>query len=94
VNEAYNSEDCEILAQALEHAWAIFLKASGLNSQNIDTAKAALTYGILEAASTGQRNPHRLAISAVAQVNSFEPHVRRQRSRQWFQGIAATQPAE
>jgi hypothetical protein len=46
MNIAFDSDDCRLFAQALDHAWDIFLKAGGLTTHNLDTAKASLTYAI------------------------------------------------
>jgi hypothetical protein len=79
MNVAYGSEDCRVLSQALAHAWDIFLKAGRLTPQNLDTAKAALSYAILEAAANGERDPRRLAIIAVAQATRHDTRIRNQR---------------
>lgn len=80
VSVAYDSEDCRVFAQALDHAWEMFLKTKRLTSRNIDTAKAALAYAILHEASDGQRNPRSLAAAAVARMANHETQVRQQRS--------------
>ena len=79
MSAAFNSEDCVLLGKALEQAWELFLKTRGLTSDNVDTARASLTYAILDAASKGERDPHRLAFGAVARVPEFEPEIRKQR---------------
>jgi hypothetical protein len=76
----YDSEDCRVLSQALTYAWDIFLKARRLSPQNLDTAKAALSYALLDAAANGERNPRRLAIRAVAEADRHETRIRRERS--------------
>jgi hypothetical protein len=77
---AYTAEDCEILAKALDYAWEIFLKSGRLTKENLDTARAALTYSILQAAQGGERNPRRLALEAAANVDAIEPRIRMERS--------------
>jgi len=77
---AYTTNDCEIFAQALDHAWEMFLKTGRLTGDNLDTAMGALAYCILQAAAGGERNPRRLAISAVAHVDAIEPRIRLERS--------------
>ena len=79
MSAAYNSQDCELLANALEQAWELFLKSRGLTFENVDTARASLAYAILDAASKGERNPRRLAFGAVARVPEFEPEIRKHR---------------
>jgi hypothetical protein len=80
MNVAYSSEDCNVFSAALDYAWDLFLKTNKLTSDNIDTAKAALTYAILHSARGGERNPRRLAVSAVARIESFQPAIQMQRS--------------
>jgi hypothetical protein len=80
MSAAYNSEDCQLLANALEQAWELFLQNGGLTFENADTAQASLTYAILDTASKGERNPRRLAFAAVARVPEFEPEIRKRRS--------------
>lgn len=67
---AFSSDECNVLAQALEAAWEIFLRSRRLETANIDTAKAALTRSILAVYENGEHNPRRLAIAAVAQLDS------------------------
>ncbi len=66
---AFSSDECNVLAQALEAAWEIFLRSRRLETINIDTAKGELTRSILAAYENGERNPRRLAIAAVAQLD-------------------------
>jgi hypothetical protein len=87
MNAAYNSEDCTILAKALDLAWEIFLKAKRLTSQNHHIAKGALSFAILDAAESGERNPRRLAIVAVARMAKYEAGIIAHRSL--FRGSAA-----
>jgi hypothetical protein len=79
MNIVYDSEDCRLFAQALDVAWRIFLNAGALTTDNIDTAKAALTYAIFNAAESGERHPRRLAVAAVARMPKFEAVVAQQR---------------
>jgi hypothetical protein len=79
MNIAYDSEDCRLFAQALDLAWKIFLNAGALTTDNLDTAKASLTYAIFHAAATGERHPRRLAVAAVARMPKFEHAVAQQR---------------
>ena len=65
MNLAYTSEDCNIFAEALEHAWEMYLKTGRLTKDNLDTAKAALSYAILQAAAGGERNARRLRITGT-----------------------------
>jgi len=65
---AFSSDECNLLAQALDIAWDICRQSGDLENLNIETAKAALTRSILAGYETGERNTRRLAISAVAQL--------------------------
>ena len=80
INLVYTSEDCNIFAKALDFAWEIYLKTGRLTKDNLDTAKGALSYGILQAAKTGERNARRLAMVAIAHADAIEPRIRMERS--------------
>jgi hypothetical protein len=79
MTHAYSAEDCSVFADALEHAWRIFLRSGRLTSQNCDIAKAALTRAILDAASGGLRNPRRLAVAACAKADTYIDLIRQER---------------
>jgi hypothetical protein len=76
----YDSEDCQILARAFERGWEIFLKTRRLTVQNIGVAEGALSFAILDAASKGERNAHRLAMAAVARMAKYESKLLAERS--------------
>jgi hypothetical protein len=80
MSDAYDSEDCNLFAEALEQAWRIFLKTGRLTSANIDLVKPALTLAIFETAQTGERNVRRLAVGAVARMAKFEDKLKLARS--------------
>ena len=80
MSSAYDSDDCQLFAQALDQAWQIFLRTGRLTNTNADVAKAALTYALLEAAETGERNPRRLAVAAVGRMARYEGKLRYERS--------------
>jgi hypothetical protein len=65
---AFSSDECNLLAQALEVAWDICRQSGDFGNANIDAAKAALTRSILVGYEVGERNPRRLAIGAVARL--------------------------
>jgi hypothetical protein len=92
MSPAFRSEDCRAFAKALEHAWDIYLRTGRLTSQNIDVAKAALSYSILDAAKNGQRNPRVLAIAAVACMANHEARIKRERSWQGPTECSAKKP--
>lgn len=74
---AFTSAECDVLEQALDFAWEIFLRSRKLDAHNLDTAKAALTRAILEQYESGEHNVRRLAIAAVAGVARFDTAVPR-----------------
>jgi hypothetical protein len=80
VDYAFDDEECGLLADGLEKAWEIFLKTGGLTAKNVDIARAALAYAVLECAAAGERNPRRLAIAAVAKMPRHEHQIRYARS--------------
>jgi hypothetical protein len=70
---AFTSDECDVLAQALDAAWDIFSRSQRVESANIDRTKAALTRAILNGYESGEHNPRRLAIAAVAQLDRPQP---------------------
>jgi hypothetical protein len=80
MSSVYNAEDCKVLAEALDKAWEIYLRTGRLTVQNIDVAKAALTYALLDAAEKGERNVRRLAVAAVGRMAKYEVKLRSARS--------------
>jgi hypothetical protein len=68
MTNAFSSDECNLLAQALDVAWDICRQSGDLENLNIEDAKATLTRSILAGYEIGERNPRRLAISAVAQI--------------------------
>lgn len=79
MNTAFTSAECNVLEQALNLAWEIFLRSRRLDTHNLDTAKAALTRAILDGFENGERNVRRLAITAVANIEQFEAQIVRGR---------------
>jgi hypothetical protein len=79
MNHAYDSDDCAVFSEALEHAWRIFLRSGRLTSSNYDLAKAALTRAILDAGEGGLRNPRRLAVAACARADTYLERIRQER---------------
>ena len=82
MSSAYDTDDCHVLSQALDIAWKIYLKTGRLTAGNIDVAKAALSYALLDAAEAGERNIRRLAIAAVGRMAKYEGKLRYARSHQ------------
>jgi hypothetical protein len=75
----FDSEACRVMAGALDQAWAIFLRCGMLTTKNVDIAKSALSFGIMEAWQNGQRHPRRLAVDSVARVETHSDRLRRER---------------
>ncbi len=70
---AYNADDCTVFAKALDHAWELYLKSKRLTTRNLDLAKGAIAYAVLDVARMGgERNPRRLAKAAIARVSEHE----------------------
>jgi hypothetical protein len=74
---AFSSDECNLLEQALDAAWDIILHSGQLDGFNLETAKAALTRAILTGYESGERNARRLAIAAVAQIETYAARVPR-----------------
>ena len=68
------------MAEALNEAWKILGKTGRLTAANVEVAKPALTFAILEAAEKGERNVGRLAVGAVARMAKFEAKIKFERS--------------
>ena len=76
---AFTSSECDLLEQALDVAWDMVRRSGQLDAYNLDTAKSALTRAILEGYEGGEHNARRLAIAAVAQIDSYVARVPEQR---------------
>jgi hypothetical protein len=70
---AYSSDECNVLAQALDVAWDICRQSGQLETHSIEAMKAELTRSILTSYEGGERNIRRLAIAAVAQLDTPQP---------------------
>ena len=70
---AYSSDECNVLAQALDVAWDICRQSGQLDTRSIESTKAELTRSILTGFESGERNTRRLAIAAVAQLEWPQP---------------------
>ena len=70
MSAAFTSDECNLLEQALDDAWDIALRSGQLDGYRLETAKSALTRAILSGYESGERNINRLAIAAVAQLES------------------------
>lgn len=72
---AFSSDECNLLEEALDIAWDIVLHSGKLDGFRLETAKAALTRAILNGYERGERNARRLAIAAVAQLETYAARV-------------------
>jgi hypothetical protein len=70
MDSVFTSDECNLLAQALDVAWEICIQSGDLERRNIDLTKAVLTRAILSGYENGERNTRRLAITAVAQLDA------------------------
>lgn len=70
MDSAFTSDECNLLEQALDTAWDIALRSGQLDGYRLETAKSALARAILAGYQNGERNMRRLAIAAVAQLES------------------------
>jgi hypothetical protein len=76
---AYDAGDCNVLSLALDKAWEIYLRTGRLTPSNVDVAKAALSFALLDAAEAGERNIRRLAVAAVGRMAKYEGQLRNAR---------------
>jgi hypothetical protein len=77
---AYDADDCHVLSRAFDQAWEIYVRTGRLTATNIEVAKAAISYALLDAAEAGERNVNRLAIAAVGRMAKYEGKLRYARS--------------
>lgn len=75
MNAAFTSDECNLLEEALDVAWDIVLHSGKVDEFRLETAKAALTRAILTGYESGERNVRRLAIAAVAQLETYAARV-------------------
>jgi len=68
----FTSEQCDVLQQALDIAWEMFLRAHKPGAEEAEAIKGALTRAILDEYEHGEHNARRMAIAAVAHIEQFE----------------------
>jgi hypothetical protein len=77
---AFSTDQLSLVEKALDYAWELYLKSRRLTTENLDLAKGAVAYAVLDAArSEGDRNPRQLAKAAVTRVVEHERRLRLQR---------------
>lgn len=77
---AYDTEECSLLAKALDHAWELYLKSKRLTAYNLDLAKGAIAYAVMDAARRGGDNPRQIAKAAMARVGEHERRLQAERA--------------
>jgi hypothetical protein len=71
MSSGFDSDDAEVMSQALRAAWAQ-LELSGLrNGESEAVAKAALAKGIVDAAEHGERNERALVVHALTRYPQY-----------------------
>ncbi len=64
--EAFDSETCDLMSRALEHAWKQIDGAAPPAGSRADSARAILTKAIIAAVEEGERDEYKLAAQAVS----------------------------
>ena len=77
---AYDTEECTLLAKALDHAWELYLKSKRLTAYNLDLAKGAIAYAVMDVARKGGGNPRQIAKAAMPRVSVHERRLQVERS--------------
>lgn len=77
---AYDTEECSLLAKALDHAWELYLKSKRLTAYNLDLAKGAIAYAVMDVARRGGDNPRQIAKAAMARVAVHERRLQAERA--------------
>jgi hypothetical protein len=77
---AYDTEECSLLAKALDHAWELYLKSKRLTAHNLDLAKGAIAYAVMEVARMGGDNPRQIAKAAMTCVSEHEQRSQAERA--------------
>jgi hypothetical protein len=76
---AFSSEECEVFSRALDRAWRKLSETGQNGDEALD--KAALSRGILKAATLGETSVEVLSAYAVAHVEDHKHEVRQQAER-------------
>ena len=77
---AYDTEECTLLAKALDHAWELYLKSKRLTAYNLDLAKGAIAYAVMDVARKGGGNPRQIAKAAMPRVSMHERRLQAERA--------------
>ena len=77
---AYDTEECTLLAKSLDHAWELYLKSKRLTAYNLDLAKGAIAYAVMDVARKGGGNPRQIAKAAMTRVSVHEQRLQAERA--------------
>ena len=77
---AYDTEECTLLAKSLDHAWELYLKSKRLTAYNLDLAKGAIAYAVMDVAWKGGGNPRQIAKAAMPRVSVHEQRLQAERA--------------
>jgi hypothetical protein len=76
---AYDTEECTLLAKSLDHAWELYLKSKRLTAYNLDLAKGAIAYAVMDVARKGG-DPRQIAKAAMTRVSLHEQRLQAERA--------------
>ena len=77
---AYDTEECTLLAKSLDHAWELYLKSKRLTAYNLDLAKGAIAYAVMDVVRKGDGNPRQIAKAAMTRVSVHEQRLQAERA--------------
>lgn len=84
---AFDENECDLLAKALDRAYLGFMTAGRLNEKNIDIAKSMLSRAIMQSFQQGERDEFKLANHAQKVFHDFIDEVS-ERDLNHFKGIS------
>lgn len=69
--QAFDENDCALLAKALDRAYLTFVAAGRLNEKNIDIAKSMLSRAVMHSFKLGERDEFKLAMYAQTAFQDY-----------------------
>jgi len=75
MSTAFTSDECNVLAEALDMAWDICLRSGRLRTLDVDLIKSVLTRSIMIEYEGGERDVRRLALAAAAHLQVAQPPI-------------------
>lgn len=69
--QAFDENECDLLAKALDRAYLTFVSAGRLNEKNFDVAKSMLSRALIRSFQQGERDEYRLAKYAQMAFQDF-----------------------